>query len=73
MDAFAWHAYYFEHTRGCEPPVWSEWIEAPTEEEAMDIARSHMGDCNRIHLEKPRWEGSPRGFMVTRDAVIRTH
>ena len=67
MNSVTWHAFYFHNSGHSEPPAWSEWIEAATEAEALNVARGHMGECLSAKLESPRWQGHPRVLVVNRD------
>jgi hypothetical protein len=56
MTNHIWHAFYFEGSASTGPPVRTELIEAESEEEAAEVAKSHLGDCKRVDLAPPRWE-----------------
>ncbi len=56
MRNIAWHAFYFHGTDHATPPAQTEIIEAPTENEAAEVAIAHMGNCKRVDIAAPRWE-----------------
>ena len=57
MSHQIWHAFFFEGLSAAAAPVRTEVIEADTDDEAVKLARDHLGDCKRVALEAPRWEG----------------
>lgn len=56
MGSRCWHAYYYDGLDKTRPPVMSDWIEAGNADEAIEIARRHLGTLKRAELESPRWE-----------------
>ena len=59
MSHQIWHAFFFEGLSPAAAPVRTELIEADTDDEAVKLARDHLGDCKRVALEAPRqgWRG----------------
>ena len=55
MATLHWHAYYYEGPEIGGPPVLSTWIEAASEDEAINIARKHDGRWRSVELVRPRW------------------
>jgi len=55
MTGVPWHAYYFNGTENSRPPTRTELIEAECENDAAEIAKSHMGRCKRVDIVGPRW------------------
>jgi len=66
MSHHIWHAFFYEGLSSAAPPVRTELIEADTDDEAVRIARDHLGDCKRVALEAPRWEGF-RAMVIMAD------
>jgi hypothetical protein len=56
MTSTAFQAYYFAAEETSLPPVRTELIVANSEDEAVIVARSHMGSCKRVDVAHPRWE-----------------
>jgi hypothetical protein len=68
MSYQIWHAFYFDRAGENVPPCRSEVIEAASEEAAVRVARAHMGECQHVSLEVPRWlEHSGRVISVNND------
>jgi len=64
-----WHAYYYDQPDNAHPPVMSDWIEAASADEAIEIARGQMGTRRRAELIRPSWETpAPPLFVVSVEA-----
>jgi hypothetical protein len=55
MSHQIWHAFYYDRSGESAPPCRSEVIEAASEEAAVRVAKSHLGECNRVSLEAAPW------------------
>jgi len=51
----AWLAYYYDSSENSLPPALTELIEAESMDDAVKIARSHMGLRQRVEIASPRW------------------
>ena len=58
MPTQFWHAYYYESLNHERSPILSAWIEAASEDEAIEIARKHDGRWRSCELIRPRWEAA---------------
>ena len=67
MSNTMWLAFYFRGLDDAHPPARTELIEAPNEEEAAKVARSHMGNCKRVDIASPRWESQHDLVILDRD------
>ena len=65
MASRCWHAYYYDGPYKGRAPVMSNWIEAGSADEAIEIARRQLGTLKRVELEAPRWEERSPPLFVT--------
>lgn len=72
MTNVPWHVYYFDGFENSRPPTRTELIEAESEDDAANVARSHMGRCKRVDIVGPRWAFSETRVILARDDVAGT-
>jgi hypothetical protein len=72
MSETAWLAFYFRGLDDAHPPARTELIEAPNQDEAAKVARSHMGLCKRVDIASPRWESQQDLVILSRDDEFKT-
>jgi hypothetical protein len=66
MSHQIWHAFYYDNS-GLSAPCRSEVIEADNEESAARVARSHLGQCQRVSLESAPWMGRKHSVIVAEE------
>jgi hypothetical protein len=67
MIKTAWQAFYFHGRDNSHPPARTELIEAPSEDDAAKVAKSHMGRCKRVDIAAPRWEPQQNRVILAQD------
>jgi hypothetical protein len=67
MSTIPWNAYYYDGLETSSPPTRTEVIEAECENDAAQVARSHMGRSKRVEIVGPRWANSQSRVIVAGD------
>jgi hypothetical protein len=63
----AWLAYYYNGTETSAPPALTELIEAQCLDDAVKIAKTHMGMCKRVEIASPRWAEPESRVVLARE------